>query len=101
MSGNFQETYALSLYFPPGSYPALYLSGYTFILRPYFRSSLAQASACAFLYLLLYLLYLLFRISLSGTLPVADFQVRVSHTFILEPYFPGRRFPQLETSYPY
>ncbi|WP_139307945.1 hypothetical protein [Pontibacter flavimaris] len=45
-----------------------------------FILSLAQASACASL-------YLLFRTSLSGTTAAADFLIRVSHTFILDLYF--------------
>ncbi|OKL38912.1 hypothetical protein [Pontibacter flavimaris] len=53
---------------------------------------MAQASVCAFL-------YLLFRTSLSGTTAAADFLIRVSHTLYLIYTSMSRCFPQLEPSY--
>ncbi|WP_170866220.1 hypothetical protein [Pontibacter flavimaris] len=50
----------------------------SYLRKPYFMLSLAQASACASLYL-------------SYTFILAG--------FILQSYFPGRRFIQLDTGY--
>ncbi|WP_139307997.1 hypothetical protein [Pontibacter flavimaris] len=72
--------------------------GHIFILADLYFAILLLAQAecpgafrgvCLCLFILwLYFLYLLFRTSLSRTLPAADFQVRVSHTVILaDSYF--------------